>query len=103
MGASRRAPDPVLSRRSLFGLRPAPVSDVSSVAVIATQCLSMMGTTCRICAEHCEAGAIRFRLGLGGKSTPVVSEACDGCAGCRPVCPVGAITLEPRPEVAPCA
>lgn len=63
----------------------------------------MTGTTCRICAEHCGPNAIRFRLGLGGRSTPTVGEACDGCGACLPVCPVGALALIPKPETASCA
>lgn len=103
MGKPRQSPDPVLSRRTMLGFAPKIDRAVPSFAVIGAHCLSMTGTTCRICAEHCDAGAIRFRLGLGGRSTPIVSEACNGCDACRPVCPVGAIVLAPKTEYQPCA
>ncbi|QEL63704.1 ferredoxin-type protein NapF [Oryzomicrobium terrae] len=58
-------------------------------------CLPRSGVECRSCGEHCEAGAIRFRLRAGGPPLPELDgDACTGCGECVAVCPVGA--LAPR-------
>jgi ferredoxin-type protein NapF len=63
-------------------------------AVIAAACLAFNRVECRICGESCAPGAIRFRTGAGGVSTPQVDRvACTGCGDCVPACPVAAITL----------
>jgi ferredoxin-type protein NapF len=106
MDVSRRASSPNPTRRRLFGFASASTgtnAEAPQVAAIAASCLSLNGTSCRICAEHCEVGAIRFRLELGGRARPSVGESCDGCAACLPVCPVGAVFLIAKPEAAPCA
>lgn len=58
------------------------------------RCLSLQGVHCRICAEHCEAGAIRFRPSLGGRAQPLIdTQACTGCGACYSPCPNHAIAL----------
>ncbi len=106
MDVSRRTSSPNPTRRGLLGLasesKPGTTHE-PRIAVIAATCLSLNATSCRICAEHCEPGAIRFRLELGGRARPSVNDACDGCGACLPVCPVGAVSLQPKPETASCA
>ena len=108
MDVSRRTSRPNPTRRGLLGLASASEglgARVPLVAVIAGSCLSVTGTSCRICAEHCEPNAIRFRLELGGRARPMIGETCDGCGACLPVCPVGAVSLKPtaKAEAASCA
>lgn len=63
-------------------------------AVIASSCLSATGIACRVCGEHCEAGAIRFALAVGGIARPTVdAAACTGCGACVAPCPVSAIEI----------
>ena len=58
-------------------------------------CLSSRGVACRVCAEWCDAHAIRFRMEIGGRARPQVLEAgCTGCGACVAVCPVETIHLE---------
>lgn len=64
-------------------------------AVIGTRCLSAQGVVCRACGDHCEAGAIRFRLAAAGRSFAQVDLArCTGCGACVAVCPAGAVTMQ---------
>lgn len=64
-------------------------------ARIGTDCLSANGIACRICAEWCDARAIRFRLEVGGRAHPEISDAaCTGCGECVAVCPANAIAME---------
>ncbi|MBF0372968.1 MAG: ferredoxin-type protein NapF [Alphaproteobacteria bacterium] len=68
------------------------------------RCLSAQGVVCRVCGERCEAGAIRFRPMPGGFSRPeLTAEACTGCGACVAPCPVAAVTVTPRTEMAACA
>lgn len=63
-------------------------------AQVTASCLSLQGITCRVCAEQCEARAIRFRPGLAGRAQPLVdARACTGCGACCSPCPGRAITL----------
>jgi ferredoxin-type protein NapF len=63
-------------------------------ARISKNCLSMLGTVCRTCGEQCEAGAISFRLAVGGIAQPIVdNELCSGCGACVAPCPVGAVEV----------
>ena len=65
-------------------------------------CLSGAGTGCRICEDHCDAAAIRFRPALGGRATPAIDPAaCTGCGACIAPCPTGALTLSPIPTAEP--
>lgn len=64
-------------------------------ATIGEQCLAQKKIECRVCADQCEAGAIRFALKLGGIATPVFDSArCTGCGACVSPCPATAITVE---------
>ncbi len=59
------------------------------------RCLAVQGTVCRSCEENCEEAAIRFRLGLNGKSYPLIdADECNGCGFCFAPCPTGAIAIE---------
>ncbi len=63
-------------------------------AQVANSCLPLRGVECRICGDHCQAGAIRFSPRLNG---PPVAEidtgACTGCGACVAPCPVSAISV----------
>ena len=64
-------------------------------ARVGADCLSARGVTCRVCAEWCDARAIRIRLEVGGRAYPEIGDAaCTGCGGCVAVCPANAITME---------
>ncbi|HYG88423.1 MAG TPA: ferredoxin-type protein NapF [Azospirillum sp.] len=63
-------------------------------ASISAGCLSFTGVDCRICGEHCEARAIRFRpLGRGRWLPDVEAGRCTGCGACEAPCPVAAIAV----------
>jgi ferredoxin-type protein NapF len=63
-------------------------------AEVGPSCLAQTGVDCRLCGEHCEAGAIRFPPRLGGAAVPVIDAArCTGCGDCLPLCPPGALRL----------
>lgn len=68
-------------------------SDEVAVGIeINSLCLSLTGTTCRLCEDECDRQAISFKLITGGRSVPLVSETdCNGCLDCAPLCPVDAI------------
>lgn len=60
-------------------------------------CLSARGVVCRICAEQCDARAIRFAdpRGLG---RPLVDPGpCTGCGACVAPCPAGAVSVRVQP------
>jgi ferredoxin-type protein NapF len=64
-------------------------------AVIGASCLEVEGVSCRSCEDVCEARALRARLEPGGRARMLVDlDACTGCGGCVPVCPVGAIAVQ---------
>lgn len=75
--------------------RPRNCAPWRLVAGFGEDCLSSRRITCRICAEWCDARAIRFRPRLGGRADPRIDEAaCTGCGACIAVCPVRATHLE---------
>jgi len=64
------------------------------LATVASGCLSATGTMCRMCGDRCEAGAITFKLALGGRASPIIDPAhCTGCGACVAPCPVNAIDI----------
>ena len=70
-------------------------------ALIGTDCLAQRGVECRICADNCETGAIRFRPQLGGIAHPELdTDRCSGCGECFAPCPVGCITTSSTEEAA---
>ncbi|WP_424942013.1 ferredoxin-type protein NapF [Aliiroseovarius crassostreae] len=71
-------------------------------ASAAANCLSLNGVQCRACQDHCDEGAIRFQLQLGGSAQPIFdTDACTGCGGCVAPCPVGAIAFTHIPTDTP--
>ena len=76
----------------------AGVSPAQPEAKIASGCLSFKGVACRICGEHCDAGAIRFHLRIGGAALPEVTADCTGCGTCVGVCPAAAISMVEKTE-----
>jgi ferredoxin-type protein NapF len=62
---------------------------------ISEACVAYKKVECRICAEACDARAIRFQLQAGSVAQPVVEGSqCSGCGACVAPCPTDAITLE---------
>lgn len=65
-------------------------------AWIETRCLALHRVECRVCAERCEAAAIRLHIGLGKVAIPAVDEdRCIGCGDCVAACPAAAIRIAP--------
>lgn len=81
------------------------VSDISPASIhINSLCLSVAGTTCRLCEDECERQAIDFKLMTAGRSLPMVNDDdCNGCQDCASVCPVDAIhpVYAPIPDKEP--
>lgn len=70
-------------------------------AQIIGECLSEQGVLCRLCGDHCESDAIRFRLATAGRALPQIDHAaCTGCGECYRHCPPRAIVLQPVPLTA---
>ncbi|NUB24204.1 4Fe-4S dicluster domain-containing protein [Azospirillum brasilense] len=89
-----------ISRADLFRgrLRSEPVPSEAPLAMVArigAACLSYTGTDCRMCGDHCDHAAIRFRPLGRGRWLPIIEEGgCTGCGDCAVVCPVKAVTME---------
>ena len=63
-------------------------------AAIQPNCLAANGIECRVCGEHCESVAIRFRLTAGLVANPGIDhKLCNGCGACVAVCPVDAVHM----------
>ncbi len=62
---------------------------------IDTACVSAKGVVCRICAEFCDASAIRFPHPSGAGLPAIDAKLCTGCGACVEPCPVDAISLIP--------
>ena len=98
----------LLTRRAFLAMGATPREPASEAqldsppgpqkAEISADCLSLKGVACRICGEHCDAGAIRFHLRVGGTALPEVTADCDGCGACVRVCPAAAISLVEQTE-----
>lgn len=70
-------------------------------ARIGTDCLAQRGVECRLCAESCDTGAIRFRPQVGGIARPELdTDRCNGCGECAARCPVDCITTPLKEEAA---
>lgn len=66
-------------------------------AVVSDTCISTSGIACRVCGEHCDADAIKFKLAVGGIAEPIVDTGrCTGCGACVAPCPVSAIDVTPK-------
>jgi ferredoxin-type protein NapF len=76
-------------------LRRAPAQEAWFLrAAIGERCLAARQIECRICGDHCLAGAIRFVPRVGGIALPVVDTSrCTGCAACFAPCPTQAIRI----------
>lgn len=68
-------------------------------AVIGASCLAFGGVECRVCGDHCEPRAIRFRPLGRGRWLPAIEAAdCTGCGACVGVCPVKAVSVGPADQ-----
>lgn len=64
-------------------------------AHISPACLAQKHVECRVCGEHCDARAIRFKPQLGGVAAPEVQhDRCTGCGHCVSKCPTQAIAMK---------
>lgn len=63
-------------------------------AVVDGRCLAARRIECRVCADACDARAIRMQPQVGSVAQPIVdAAACTGCGECKPRCPASAIHL----------
>lgn len=63
-------------------------------AVVDGRCIAAQHVECRVCAEACDARAIRMVPQQGSVAQPVVEAgACTGCGECVAPCPTGAIRM----------
>ena len=61
---------------------------------VAAHCLAQQRIECRLCADACDARALRFMPAPGGiAQLRIDAERCTGCGECVAPCPVGAISL----------
>ncbi len=64
-------------------------------ASFSDDCLAAKQIVCQICAEQCDALAIRFIPKIGGVASPELqTELCNGCGACVAPCPVHAIQIK---------
>ncbi|MCK0510320.1 ferredoxin-type protein NapF [Aromatoleum buckelii] len=70
-------------------------------ATIGAPCLAALGVECRVCGDACSVAAIRFRPRPGSVAQPHLdAERCNGCGACYAPCPVNAIGMALKAEVA---
>lgn len=69
-------------------------------AELSGECLAEQAVLCRICGEHCDLNAIRFRPSAAGVAGPVIdTQRCNGCGNCLGPCPTRAIAIQvPSPQ-----
>jgi ferredoxin-type protein NapF len=89
----RACPSGALDQTALAD--PGEIAPWTIRARISESCISAKGVTCRVCGDFCEAGAIRFRLAVGGDAVPEIDTAlCTGCGACVAPCPVNAVRID---------
>jgi len=68
----------------------------STFMIDINKCFAWNGTMCFSCKEPCLDNAIKFE---GIFRPQIIPDICTGCGFCIPVCPAGAIEVEPYKEV----
>jgi len=62
---------------------------------VSDACMSAQGVVCRVCPEHCDAGAIRFLTPAAIGYPEIDEQKCTGCGACVAPCPTRAISIQP--------
>ncbi|HET9394635.1 MAG TPA: 4Fe-4S dicluster domain-containing protein, partial [Nitrospiraceae bacterium] len=76
-----------------FNEAAAPAS--RPVARIESNCLARQNVACDLCRDACERSAIRFAPRIPIAVPRIATDLCTGCTDCLPVCPVGALVIQP--------
>jgi len=67
--------------------------------IINKSCLAKKGVVCSVCAEQCDARALRFKATLGSVAQPSINIIeCTGCGACIASCPSDSISLSYKNE-----